>query len=430
MQTMRIVLCLMLCCLSGVLKGEQCLVFGDSLTKEYEAEFPGLFPGNPAAWQSRNWIEILHQHRTDWFDTGTWSTYPDPRLTGHRFNWAFPGATTSEIRSQMTSPLSFLWTGTLKDQIRQDVQRVVIFAGGNDADSYYADLYNGLVGPEVTDVTLNNLRWLVDYVRALNSTIPIVLVSVPHVGCTPQVQQGYPTDPVKTARVTAAMDALNASLAAFAQTRGIGFVPGVYEFTKAIITDPFRIRGIEFFPAADADARTRYLFSGDGFHPNTCAHARIAQLVIEAFNTAYPTSPMEPLTDYYLVTQVLGLDPDIPFTEWLAAQGVPVPLSGFADDADGDGIPNLLEFALDGFSATQNDTTNLPLPVWQNGALTLTWRARPLFSEWGVLKALCTPDLDTWSEVPPAQISQNPDGTLTATAPFTTRGFLRLQAAP
>lgn len=38
----------------------QCLVIGDSLTKEYEAEFPGLFPTNPASWQALSWIEILH----------------------------------------------------------------------------------------------------------------------------------------------------------------------------------------------------------------------------------------------------------------------------------------------------------------------------------------------------------------------------------
>ena len=427
MHLMRFFLCLVMCCLPALLRAEQCLVFGDSLTKEYEAEFPGLYPSNPAAWQARNWIEILHQHRTGWFDTGTWSTYPDPRLTGHRFNWAFPGATTSEIRSQMTSGLSFLWIGTLNDQLRNDVQRVVIFAGGNDADSYYADLYNGFAGPEVTNLTLANLEWLVDYVRNQNGTVPIVLVSVPHVGCTPQVQLGYPTDPVKTARVTAAMDALNASLAAFAQTRGIGFVPEVYEFTKALITEPFRIKGIEFYRAADADARTRYLFSGDGFHPNTCAHTRIAQLVIEAFNAAYPGTHMEPLTDDYLVTQVLGLEPDIPFNEWLAAQNL---TGGYNDDADGDGVPNLLEFALEGFSATQGDAVNLPLPMFQNGALTLTWLPRPLFTEWGVLKARSSPDLASWSDVPAGQITQNPDGSLTATVPFSTHGFLRLQASP
>jgi hypothetical protein len=134
-------------------------VLGDSLTKEYEATFVGLYPNNPAAWQARNWIEILHQHRTDWFDTGTWSVYSAPRLTGHRFNWAFPGATTSEIRTLLTNFINkATWVPTLENHIRNDVQRVVIFAGGNDADSYYANLYNGAATSAVTNTTLQNIQ--------------------------------------------------------------------------------------------------------------------------------------------------------------------------------------------------------------------------------------------------------------------------------
>ena len=224
---LRCVILLLL--MSFTLRAEQCLVIGDSLTKEYEAEFPGLYPNNPASWQARNWIEILHQNRTAWFDLGTWSVYSDPRLTGHRFNWAFPGSTTTDIRNQLSSIYNFWWTGTLQSQLRTDVQRVVIFAGGNDANSYYGSLYNGTADASTTtNITLGNLQWIINYIRTTNATIPIMLVSVPHVGCTPKVQQSYPTDPVKTARVTAAMDALNASLAVYAQSQGIGFVPGVY----------------------------------------------------------------------------------------------------------------------------------------------------------------------------------------------------------
>lgn len=412
---MRLLFCLLIFHLS--VRAEQCLVIGDSLTKEYEVEFTGLFPGNPASWQARNWIEILHQHRTGWFDTGAFSTYGYPRLTGHRFNWAIPGATTTEIKTQMTNFTSQFWIGTFEDQLRHDVERVVIFAGGNDADSYYANLYNGFVGPEVTNTTLSNLQWLVNYVRTVNASLPIVLVSVPHVGCTPKVQQGYPTDPVKTGRVTAAMDALNANLAAWAQTQGIGFVPGVYEFTKAIITDPFRINGIKFYRVADADARTRYAFSGDGFHPNTCAHTKIAQLVVEAFNTAYPAAAITPLDDDYIIATVLGLDPAIPFNEWMTAQG----MSGsFTADSDNDGIANGLEFAL--------GPAALPLPVMQNGALTMTWHAREVFSEWGVLKAQSSADLGAWSDVPAGQITTNPDGSRTVHLTTLDHRFLRLQA--
>jgi lysophospholipase L1-like esterase len=415
---LRTIVCL-LCVFPPLLRAEQCLVFGDSLTKEYEFEFPLLFRNNPASWQARNWIEILHQHRTDWFDTGPWGSYSigDPRIAGHRHNWAFPGATTGDIRNQLTSLYSALWRGTLENQLRNDVERVVIFAGGNDADSYYANLYNGLVGSEVTNTTLVNLQWLVNYVRTVNASLPIVLVSVPHVGCTPQVQQGYPTDPVKTARVTAAMDALNASLAAWAQSQGIGFVPEVYEFTKAIITQPFRIRGIEFYRVADADSRVRYVFSGDGFHPGTCAHTKIAQWVVNAFQARYPGTPMNRLDDRYIITQVLGLDPAIPFTEWMAAQGI---TGGFADDFDRDGTANGLEFAL--------DQPVLPLPVMENGTLTMTWRPRDVFAEWGLLKVQSGPDLGSWFDVPVDQTTANPDGSLTVRLTTPGHRFLRLHA--
>lgn len=411
-------LCLLLL-MSFSLRAEQCLVIGDSLTKEYQAEFPVLFPNNPASWQARNWIEILHQHRTGWFDIGTWSYYPDPRLTGHRFNWAFPGATTTDIRSKLSNISSFLWTKTLKDQLRTDVQRVVIFAGGNDADSYYADLYNGTVDASVTNTTLGNLQWILNYVRTANATVPIVLVSVPHVGCSPKIQQGYPTDPVKTARVTAAMDALNASLAAYAQSQNIGFVPGVYDFTKALITQPLRIKGIEFYSVADADSRTRYTFSGDGFHPNTCAHTKIAQMVVDAFNAKYPATAITPLSDDYLISTILGLDPNIPFNEWLASQGGSGTLN---DDSDHDGIPNVIEFAL--------DQPSMPQPVFQAGALTMTYRPRAVFTEWGTIQAQSSPDLTHWTDIPAAQTTTNPDGTITVDAGLVGRGFVRLKVQP
>lgn len=413
----RLSVLLAVCLMSAPLvQAEQCLVIGDSLSKEYETEFKGLYPNNPASWQARNWTEILHQHRTDWFDTGTWSAYWDVRATGHRYNWALPGATTTEIRNVLWGGW---WTGTFEDQIRNEVERVVIFAGGNDADSYYANLYNGLVGPEVTETTLANIQWMVDRVRTVRGAIPIVLVSVPHVGCSPKVQQGYPTDPVKTGRVTAAMDQLNANLAAFAQSRGIGFVPGVYEFTKAIITQPFRIRGIEFYRMADPDSRTRYAFSGDGFHPNTCAHAVIAQMVVDEFNRAYPVPVITPMDDHYVITTVLGLDPNTPYNEWLAANSQS---GAFNQDFDRDGVPNGMEFAL--------AQSTMPQPVVQGGALTLSYLPNPVFLEWGTLKAQSSPNLVNWTDIPAENTVMNPDGTVTVSAAFTGKGFVRLQASP
>jgi phospholipase/lecithinase/hemolysin len=292
--------------LSATLRAEQCLVIGDSLSKEYEVEFPILFRNNREAWDSRNWIEILDQHRGTWFDTGKWSGFADPRILGHEHNWAFPGSSTAQIKSQLNNRWNFWWTRDLQSQIRGSAERVVIFAGGNDIDRYYPSIYNGKAAAPYINPIRDNLKWIVDYVRKVKGTIPIALVSVPHVGCTPDIQSAHPTDAVKTQRVTAALDSLNAQLALFAKQRGIAFVPGVYEMTKSMITQPLTIGGYSFINAADADARPEYVFAGDGFHPNTSAQAKIAQLILEAFAAKYPRTVMTPLGDEEILTQVLG----------------------------------------------------------------------------------------------------------------------------
>jgi lysophospholipase L1-like esterase len=294
--------------LSASLHAEQCLVIGDSLSKEYEVEFPALFPRNPASWDSRNWAEILHERRGTWFDLGRWKGFTDPRLIGHEHNWAFPGATSSQIRSQLGSFWNVWWTRDLQSQIRGSAERVVIFAGGNDVDSYYPAIYNGSSPTRYINATRDNLRWIVDYVRKVKGTIPIALVSVPHVGCTPDIQKAHPTDAVKTRRVTLALDSLNSQLALFAKQRGIAFVPGVYEMTKSMLTQPMTVGGYAFISAADADARPEYVFSGDGFHPGTAAQAKIAQMIVEAFRVKYPKTVITPLTDSEILTQVLGIN--------------------------------------------------------------------------------------------------------------------------
>ena len=415
----------------GLRAAQQCLVVGDSLSKEYEVEFPALFPDNPDAWDSRNWIEILHQRRNAWFDLGNFSTYADPRITGHEHNWAFPGAQTGEIRSRLssTNPLDYFWQQEFKGQVQSAVERVVVFAGGNDVDSYYGNIYNGSSPSSYINTTYNNLVWIVDHIRGLKSSLPMVLVAVPHVGCAPDVQAQFPTSSLKTGRVTSALDTLNANLAAFAQSRGIGFASAVYDMTRDMIASPFCIGGVEFYRVADADARTRYVWSGDGFHPNTCAHARIAQIIVNAFRAKYPSPNITPLPDTELLEGVLGLDRHLPLTEWLAGLGVPLGLRGGLDDPDGDGLENLLEFALAGLSAAASDASLLPGAAHSAGSLTMTYTPRAVACAYCQIVPQESDDLVSWTDVAAGAITDNGNGSFTVSAGPGTGGrkFLRLE---
>ena len=287
---------------------EQCLVIGDSLTKEYEVTFPALYPANRDAWDTRNWIEILHKERNGWFDQGRFAAYPDIRIVGHKYNWAFPGATTAEIRGYLRSSSwqHKLWQSELRGQIKSEVERVVISAGANDVDSWYGHVYNGTSATNYIKATRDNLINIVDYVRSVRSTIPIVLVAVPHIGASPDVKRQYPTDSVKTARVSAALETLNAQLASAARTRGVAFAD-VYPFTKSLITARFVIGGIEIYRTADADSRPRYAFSGDGFHPAAATQAKAAQIIVDTFRKRWPTTNIPVLADTEILRDVLGL---------------------------------------------------------------------------------------------------------------------------
>lgn len=307
-----VLLALSLVCVlsSGAVRAaQQCLVIGDSLSKEYEIEFPILYPSNRAAWDSRNWIEILNDRRGNWFDLGRLTFYPDVRIVGHKYNWAFPGAKTSEIRARLASTKWYdrVWQNELKKQLRSEVERVVIFASGNDVDDWYGRVYNGASPTPYVNRLRDNLTWITNWVRSVRSTVPVVLVAVPHLGCVPDVRRSFPTDPIKTGRVTKALDSVNAQLAAFAKKRGVGFASDVYAFTKAMISEPLVIGDVQFYNLADADARPLFTFSGDGFHPNTSAQARIAQIIVQTFNAKWPKAPIPALTDDEVVHGILGL---------------------------------------------------------------------------------------------------------------------------
>ncbi|MDB6070671.1 MAG: Phospholipase/lecithinase/hemolysin [Verrucomicrobiales bacterium] len=455
---------------AGILSaGDHVLVVGDSLTKEYRSEFVALYPDRPAAWSARNWIEILDERRHDVFDLGSWDFYSDPRLTGHEFNWAKPGGTAREFRNFLRQTpdaeaevrassggdaawaMYPSWRSTFTGYVPQS-QRLVVFFGGNDLalcnsdpeanpevngspvqvdyERMYAGTYGAASDPERMRTSIRSnvksiLQWFRDTRPGPNGTViparftgPMILCAVPHVGCTPKLQAEAGTDPAKTAVITQMIETLNVELRDFAASKDVGFAD-VYAVTKRILDPaPFEIGGVTFQKAADPDCHPRYLFSGDGFHPNTAAQAKIAQVVADAFLTKYPneSGDLQRVSDREIVSGVLGLPKDTGYSEWLTAEAVPSGQRGPLGDPDGDGVANVMEYALDGRSAATFESGELFTVVRQphdsgvGEVLVVLWKPRFEENAYCDLVPQLSSGLSDWEDIPPEAVVKSGNG--------------------
>ncbi|MES2707996.1 MAG: SGNH/GDSL hydrolase family protein [Verrucomicrobiota bacterium] len=477
-------------CLSSAAAAAPLLVIGDSLTKEYEISFPGvplasvpgIDPDNPSA---RNWVEILNARPGGQFDPGEYRTslaapWKDLRLLGHEYNWAVPGAKARQIRDlllmrnldEITNDAGFKkftdlaaeWqqSGTrITAQLQSGAGGVVIWVGANDLRSgstdpaaavngtpvTYGSIYNGdgtgAGNPQpLMDSIRASIQEIANYVRAGNATIPLAICAVPHIGSTPDVMSTFPTDATRTGRVTTALEALNAELKTWTESTAKGvWVPETYTITKDLIATPLNIGGITFKSEADplgagdsAAAHNHYLFAVDGFHPTTALQALVSKAVSSGLKTAFPAAyeAVQPLETREILT-VLGLSPATGFTEFLTAAGVPADSRGALDDPDHDGLPNITEYALAGFSPSAADTTAMtsavldttgPVPV-----VRATWT--PRFADNAACAITCQAsiDLSTWVDVREAEIVTGPTGQRSAQVPVAAgaKAFLRLK---
>ncbi len=465
-------------------------VVGDSLTKEYEVTFPGL-PGlvegidatNPGA---RNWAEILHTYRNGAFDSGVFKNslftnrWTDLRLLGHEYNWAVPGATARTIRNflldpngtEITGDTDFAtlavfapnWkqTGTLLSaQVSSTSTAAIIWCGGNDLrfgstdpaamvngeairyETIYTGNGTGAGNPQpLMDSMKASIQAIAQYVRAANPTLPIAVCAVPHVGCTPDVQSQWPTDATRTGRITTALDTLNADLKTWTEGTLGGAWIDTYSVTKDLITKSPVIGGVTFINGSDektasdpTSAHNRYVFSHDGFHPTTTMHAVIAQKVITALAAKYPAKfgTVAPLTDREILATVLGIPVNTGFNEFMATSGAPAGARGPEQDADGDGLTNLVEFALAGNNPYAEGSLVLPVSgretVAGNEVLTLKWTPRFASNVYASLVCQSSADLSTWTDVPAGQVTANADSSMTARVPQPAAGplFLRVK---
>jgi len=465
-------------------------VLGDSLTKEYQITFPGLpglvngiDPTNPAA---RNWSEILHQRRQDHFNLGVFkgslfNRWSDLRLLGHEYNWAVPGATARALRNLVTGQnlgeftsdpdfATFLlfapdWAQTaarLTTQVQTTSAAAVIWCGGNDlrfgntdpscsvggTAINYQSIYDGdgtgAGNPQpLMDSIRASLQATAEHLKAARPGLPIAVCAVPHVGATPAVQKTSPTDEGRTGRITTALRALNAELREWTEQSLGGVFVDLASLTEDLIgAESLVFGGITFWNAIDektaadpAAAHNRYLFSHDGFHPGTALHAVVAQRVQAALLARAPATFADspPLTDREIIVNVLGLPADTGFSEFMTASGAPVAQRGPNDDPDGDGLANLVEFALADNSPFPGGPVSLPTggPDSAGSSLELTWRPRFPSNVYASIVCQQSSDLLAWSDLPATLITAAADGSHTARVPSGTGSsiFLRLKIA-
>ncbi len=412
---------------------ENWVLIGDSLTKEYSIEFPLLHPDNPASWDERNWIELLSEHRPDHVDIGRYSAFwPDTRLRGHEYNWAFPGSTSADWENILTdTSLGGLQNALLRLQLNPylaDVaDRVVIFLGGNDLKNNYGTYYDGADPASFIASLVSNIEAIIDYVRDQNGSVPIVLANMPDVGVTPVVLESKP-DPVKRQRNTALTTEVNRRLRVLAGEKGIGFAD-IGALTDEL-AGPRRyvIGGIHFEKGVDPNPLSNdaeYLFSPDGFHPNTAAHLLFANAIVQGFNRQYPDlSPVPPFTTEEML-RILGFDPDMPLGDWAAAYGVDA--GDPQHDGDGDNWSLLAEFAL-GMDPRVAEPHRAPTGRLDNDRVEIHYELRLTDSEHFQATPHSSNDLVEWHPVPETNVVTTGDHRFASwidIADFP-QGFLRL----
>ncbi len=459
---------------------EQIVTLGDSLTFAYEAEFgfqinvPFVATyGDGFGPSVRNWIEILNDstYRKQHFDIGVRDTYtigvppfvPNQQiLFRHEYNWAVPGQTVDQMRRFITGTSSFLdilgenpdfavfstaigftdfdasqyALADFEQQIQNTAERLTFFIGGNDVRGIYGTVYNGDSAGTFVDEFMEDAVAVLDRVQQLNANIEVVIVAVPHIGITPEIKGKYPTDPVKTARITAVLDDLNGRLSGLAAARGFGYAD-IYTSTLSLLTPaPLCIHGITFENTGSTTGDLDKVWLNGpisaNFHPNTNAHAVIANAIIEAFNETYNTG-IAPLT----ATEILGglhsktpAQIDMPLANWMTGFG----LTGLAenDDSDGDGISAGIEFGL-GLDPTLPDAHMLRSSVIDqpggNKAIELAYPIRLPSSAQVTILPASSPNLSNFTPFASTP-AIGPDGLARALLPVTPgqKGFIRLQS--
>lgn len=433
-MTRSITLALFLACLTsqGALK---VMTIGDSLTEEYHFETPFSAPdSDPFNANTVNWVEILTDRRGADIGFGGYEgvqfAYPDHRRSGYEYNWGIPGFDTvmwmDIIHAGFFDP-EFISRARMWDHYGE-VDVVVVMLGGNDVRSRYGDLYDAMPGDatavDFINTVVGNLEDIIDEIRGVESNMPIVLANVPDLGATPDKIEDHP-DASKRANASAIIADLNDAVASLANAKGSVLAPVSQLTDKILQPGTFYLGALPMVKDKHPENPPSYLFCKAGLHPSTNGQAVIANILLAAINSA-TGSQVAPLPDREIISELLGLNPDQPFIDWLSARGIAD--SGYALDTDGDGIPNLGEYllALDPLAADDAHISSIGLV---GGVPTLTLDYSPDAGAGRLARVVAkqSDDLVQWTPVAGENIHALPGGAMQVRLPANQgRLFLRL----
>lgn len=417
------------------------LAIGDSMTEEYAFELPFSAPeSNPTNANARCWPELLRIFRPGEASLGPYEstafTYGDLRNAGHEWNFGIPGMTTRNWFNLINTddpfdppsgePLGLDYYDTRRKLIDElyAVEAAVILLGANDLKQEYNDLFNDSEPSNFATGVRNRIAAIHDWVRIYRPNVPIVVCTLPDVGATPQISGIY-NDPVKQASTRAKIAALNQSLITWAAGKAKPpAIARIDHLTDRIFDQqPFHLNGTLFTLPGDPENPPTRVFCRDSFHAGTMAQALIANEIMEALE-AVTGRDLTPFSNREILDDLLGLDPDQPYLDWILAAGLPG--SGMDEDPDGDGFPNLAEYLLDSPPAISGN----PLVGSFSPGNSLSWQPSATGLRFGSLAAEESQDLSMWSPVPAGRTTVAPDGSVSITPAAGPKGFARLRATP